>query len=474
MKIPTVSGIARAVLVCALLLLSPDSDFVPGRLKSIAMAQVIPGETVTVHADSNLGAPRRFTGFLHGITYDPRRDYTSTIDLMSALNPALWRLSNQFNDVYGFVATRAEFPRNHGTLITYVIQDAFNTQYGKPIIVGNCDTTRPNCFARFDDLKAAWVSYIDTFVQTAIATNLTIHYYDVFAEPNGSWTGVSYPQILELFRAAHDVVRQRQPQAKIVAPSIANYNSRYLKEFVAYVAGNKLRLDALSWHEFGAPDSLPAHVDEARQFFSANPSLCIPACPEIHINEYAGSRDHLIPGWAVGWLHYLEKAEVDQSHRACWDVIGGWSTCWAGINGVLLQDNVTRQHIYWVYKWHADTLGGTRLNLDTTSAKVVALARQIDSSGEISILLGRYDGAAGNVALEVRNYQYGSADVTVEKIPSNFNVPSAFSAPMLTVNSGVSVTGGSARITLYGVLDGEAYLVKLKPGSQRLRLPHFP
>ena len=56
---------------------------------------------------------------------------------------------------------------------------------------------------------------------TVITENLTVHYCDVFAEPDSGWQGVSELQIHELFKAAHDVVRQYQPQAKIVGPSIA-------------------------------------------------------------------------------------------------------------------------------------------------------------------------------------------------------------------------------------------------------------
>jgi hypothetical protein len=204
-----------------------------------------------------------------------------------------------------------------------------------------------------------------------------------------------------------------------------------------------------------------------QQYLSANPSLCNPACPEIHINEYAGSGTHLIAGWTVGWLHYLEEAGVDQAHRACWDVSGGWSTCWAGFDGVLLQDNVTTQHIYWVYKWHADTLASTRLSVDTTSSGVVALARLNDPAKEISVLAGRYDGGTGSVALAIKNYPYRNklAKVTVDRIPTNANIPSALSAPAPVSSSEIEIAkDGTVNITLDSFQDGEAYLVSVKPG----------
>lgn len=457
-----------AISVCAGWLPQPDAEFIPVQLRSFAAAAEPPGKTITVDAGSNAGVPTRFTGFLHGVTYDGTQDYTATTDLVSALNPSLWRLADHNNDVYGFVVARAQFPQSHGTLITVIVQDSFNNKYGAPITVGNCDTTRSNCFATFDDLKAAWTSFVDAFVQTISAANLTVHYYDVFAEPNNGWTGVSTPQLYELFKAAHDTVRQRQPQAKIVAPGTSFYSRNFLEQFLTYVVNNNLRLDGLSWHEFDVPDNVPAHVYEMRQFFSANRLLCDPSCPEIHINEYAGSANHLIPGWAVGWLYYLEKAGVDQSHRACWTVPAGWSTCWAGFDGVLLQDNVTPQHLYWVYKWHADTLAGTRLNVDTSSTRVVALARKSASPGEIRILIGRYDATTGSVAVDVKNYppQYKKSNVTVEKIPGNANTPSALSAVTFVSSSEVAVTNGSMRIGLDTFQDGEAYLVTLKPGGQ--------
>jgi hypothetical protein len=54
-------------------------------------------------------------------------------------------------------------------------------------------------------------------------------------------------------------------------------------------------LDAVSWHEFGIPARLQEHVAEIKSYMSANPKLCNPYCPEIHINEYAAPKSHLIP-----------------------------------------------------------------------------------------------------------------------------------------------------------------------------------
>lgn len=436
---------------------------------------------ININVSQDFGPVKLRTGFVHGITYDPTKDYTKTINLISALKPQSWRLSNYSNKVYEFVVKKANFPLNQGTKIIFAVQDAFNIKYGMPPIKldSNCPAASTICFQTFDKLKKTWEAFLNEFMQTMAVEKPTIDVYDIFAEPDWTWEGLSWSQRMELFKIAHNVIRQYRPDAKISAPSTSFYNKEMLETFLDFVVANNLRLDALSWHEFDDllnPEIVPVHAAQMRSAFAARPKLCNPNCPEIHINEYLGIHHHLIPGWNVGWLYYLEKAGVHQSSRSCWDVTNKsfprktWSTCWAGFDGMLMEDNITPQHIYWVYKAYADGYAngmGKRLVANSTARRIVALASK-DDAGQIQILTGRYDGDSGPVALNITGYPYNRLSsvryvgVKIQKIPTNAGAPGPLASPEPLLIQYLRVDKDSFSIPIADFRHGEAYIVTVK------------
>ncbi len=431
-------------------------------------------QTIIIHADRNLGAPRLRQGLLHGVTYSRGRDYSRTVDLVSALKPKSWRLSSEHNDVYDFVVGEAKLPSRLGTEIVFVIQDAFHARYG--FNVGISDVCRPsqrNCFSSYDAFKKSWLDVVNNLMAIEVTGKFIIDYIDVFSEPNWGSTqlgGLAPEQLGDLFKSTHDTVRHYRPDAKIVAPSIVSYGERYLKTFLRFVANNKLRLDALSWHEFGSPNAVPGHVAEMRQFIKSLPELCNPNCPEIHINEYAPDSQDLTPGYGVGWLYYLEKAQVDHANRACWDHPRAGSTCWNGFDGMLLQDNVTPQPIYWVYKAYAD-LTNSRLSSESSLPQTVALASKDDSKREMRILAGKYGqhGASGRVTIEVNglHYNISSAVVEIWRIPDSGNGVQPLPALPPPVREAIRIHENSLSVVIPEFHDGEAYSLFVRPGGNR-------
>lgn len=416
-------------------------------------------------------------GFLHGVTYNAAEDNTKTVELISALRPQFWRLSNYSNNIYEFVTNEAKLPQRFGTKITFVLQDAFNNKYGSPVTVSSSCSER-GCFSSFNELKSAWTTYLDTVMSEITRQNLKIEYFDVFNEPHYGWSGVKPNEFLELFKIAHDTVRKYQPSAKIVALSLGdiennpNSFSAAFTLFLDFVVKNDLRLDAVSWHEFAAPEDIVGRVNLMKKLFSERPQLCSPACPEIHINEYASPESHLIPGVTAGWLYYMEKAGVNQAHRACWDTRDSqsgkeWSDCWDGFNGILLEDNITPQNLYWVHQSYASLAKGKRLRIETNKTRTVALASRDDEAKEMEIILGRYgyQGNKSDVAIKIESWPYGSEKVSAKiwKIPTNNNQPLALQAPISIAPQTFPVTNGNISIALSAVADGEVYYLTLRP-----------
>ncbi len=429
------------------------------------------GEQITVDARSKTGqAKTPLIGFVHGVTYDSSKDYSRAIGLLNALAPRFWRLSG-YNGVYDFVVNAAQFPKTHGTSVTVNLQDFFNQKYGLPIRVDPaCSAAVDSCFASYAELKSTWSSFADAFMKIAVSQNFVMDYFDVFSEPNWGWENVTSPQLLELFAIAHDTARRHRPDIKIVAPSIGGIESdsssflRVFVPFLDYVVADGLRVDAISWHEFGYPEEVVSRAAEMRRLIAERPALCKPACPEIHINEYAGPESHLVPGVNVGWLYYLEKAGVDQAHRACWDDLGSflrkWSSCWAGFNGMLMDDDETPQPTYWVYRAYAE-IAGIRVPVETSGARIVALASRDDPKKEIRILAGKYGAAAGKVIVAIEGYPYGGRAVTAElrRIPNYGSVVRAMPGPPAAEIRTIPVKRDSVSIEIENFQDGEAYSI---------------
>lgn len=446
------------------------------------------GEAVRITVDaggrvSDEGERRPQIGFVHGFTYDATKDHAKTLELIRALRPSFWRVAG-YNGVYDFVVDVGKFPQMQGTSVTFNFQSLFNQQYGFPVGIAPCTPDVPACFASYEELKSAWAGLADKFMQRLIAERMTVDYFDIFAEPNWGWEGVTFAQKLELFKIAHDVARTHKPDIKIIGIDLGGIESdpdSFLGAYVPFfdfVMKNDLRVDVVSWHEFRYPEDLVPRVDTMRRLLAERPSLCEPTCPKIHINEYAGPESHLIPGVNVGWLYYLESSGIDQSNRACWDDVGGflrfgrWSTCWAGFNGMLMDDNVTPQPTYWVYKTYAE-LAGARLPSETNSPRTVALASRDDAKKEIRLLLGRYtsSGTAAPVGITVTNYPYGGkeASVSVTQIPYTGNVVRALPALPPAKESIVPLNHDTLTFTIEHFLEGEAYGVVIRPAAETPR-----
>ncbi|MEK6794228.1 MAG: hypothetical protein AABZ39_05595 [Spirochaetota bacterium] len=421
------------------------------------------GQKICIYAKRDIGAAKLRQGFVHGVTYEKGRDYSRTIELVTALKPASWRLANFDNNVYGFVVDEAKLPQTLGTAIVFNIQDVFNEHYGWDVRISPfCGPKKKNCFKSYDQFKRSWLGVVNGIVKGRAEKNFIIDYYDVFAEPNYGQGKLDMPveQFYDTFKITHDALRQYQTNVKIVAPSFLGYGIKILSRFLVYVASNDLRLDALAWHEFDTPEVIPAHVDEIRAFFKTNPKLCNPAPPEIHINEYAPEGQYLIPGYCVGYLYYLEKAGVDHANRACW---GLGNDCWNGFEGMFLNDNITTRPIYWVYKAYAE-MNRIRILTESAVPQTIAIASRDDARKEIRVLAGRYGqkGRSGPLTIDINDIPYGAASVNVliSRIPDRGLQPQP--APPSPKAHVVAVMNGTVSVVIPDPRDGEAYSIVIR------------
>lgn len=429
------------------------------------------GQTIIIQGGKELGATRLRHGFLHGVTYAKGKDYSRTVALVSDLKPKSWRLANHHNNVYAFVVGEARLPSALGTEIVITVQDVFNVRNGHDIRISpTCRPSAKNCFSSYDGFKKSWMAVVNAVMKLNAEKRFVADYIEVFGEPTNGHTklGLSPQQFGDIFRSTHDMVRRYRPNAKIVAPSIVSYQDRFLKAFLSFAVEHDLRVDAVSWHEFQTPESVPAHAREMREVFKSQPKLCNPTCPEIHINEYAPDTQHLVPGYGVGWLYYLERARIDHANRACWDVPRSGSTCWNGFNGMLMPDNVTPQVMYWVYKAYAE-MGSSRVASESAMPRTVALASRDDARKEFRILAGRYGqaGASGKVAIELKDYRHdaSSASAEITRIQNAGNTMHAMPSRPAPRMESIRVQNNALSIVIDDFRDGDAYSIVVRAGG---------
>lgn len=185
----------------------------------------------------------------------------------------------------------------------------------------------------------------------------------------------------------------------------------------------------------------------------------------------------MIPGWTVGWLAAFEAGGVDVTNRACWPVARQWTDCANGLNGLLLEENVTPQPLYHLHKAWAE-LPPMRLPVAGQVPGLAAIAAR--DAGGVTLLVGRYScgrqgkwcvGAPGPVhdnpalpvdlKLEIAGFGAArTASVAMECYP-NLALASPLPVPERLPDRTVAVAGGIAAVDLPAFPDGAACRLRI-------------
>ena len=440
-------------------------------------------EKITIYAE-NVSQQQLLQGFLHGwnLNHDDPPNQ-KTIELIAQLKPKYWRVHDL--DMYNFAK------ENFDPKITFDIYHYYWLWKG---------LEGPNLAKPWED----WADYEDhvrKLVTLSKEKNYPVDYWNPWAEPDTyhGWGGTC-EQMLEMFERTYNVIRETDPDAKIVAPDLTAFagpfnggpcnpggsdqflrgSDHVLRKFLDYSAEKNLKWDAISWHELDSvPEDILGHVDAARK---AIETLSL-GNPEIHINEFSGHIDHLIPGWTVGWLYYLERAGVDFVSRACWcakipfDCPPGpeWD-CWYGLDG-LFYNSTHPQPLYWVHHAYAQ-MTTQRLRSESTRTRTVAIASRDDDKKQLKILVGRYGEKAfsytpqkippADVEITIKDYPHALDKVEVEilRIP-NENIDQPLDEPILVSKKLYEVMDEvmdqTIKIPINSFQDGDAYSITIKP-----------
>ena len=305
-----------------------------------------------------------------------------------------------------------------------------------------------------------WFDKLGQTVSRRKAANLTnIYAYEIWNEPNGTWTSTSIA-FNDFWRQTFAQLRQLDPTVRIAGPSISYYNQSYLQAFLSYCKTNGCLPDIVGWHELSG-GNVTGNIQSYR---SLEKTLGIGPLP-ITINEYSGAADLTVEGQPGASASLIAKFERLGVESAC---ISFWDVGHPGRLGSLLATNTDPNGGWWFYKWYGDMAGSMVSTTPVNASDSAALDgfANLDTTGRSASVLfgGNNDGA---VQVVVKGFGtasvFGSTvHVVVEHTPF-VNRTTVVKATDVVSTADVSVANDQIAVAVSGTNNTDGYRVTLTP-----------
>lgn len=407
-------------------------------------------ETVAVDlADKRGPMTHCATGFLFGLSAEQPPD-----ELLKPLKPRLYRFRSQpFIEGTGLeCAGFRDRLHDLGMILHTLHSDAFSRREGYPGDGG--EWTR-------------WEESIAHVVQQAKENGWNVE-WDIWNEPDyHQFWKRSQEQFLDTWRVGYRKLREVDPEANIVGPSIAAYNRAWMERFLTYAQDHDVVPDILCWHElswhFLDYRSIEGHAAHARAFLNQL-GLKVKA---FDINEYVIERQAFRAGVHPWYFAGIEDAGIRGAAHATWHEADGSPSAHGPLLTGILTPDLKPRSVWWTYKAYGDITGERVAVHPGLSVHGVAGVDEADES--VRMVLGRDEGTDAEVRIRVDGLGgvpclAGRKAVRIEaqRIPNTEYEPLEALEPMLDEN--VAVEAGSVCFTLPAFRNRDAYAVCLRPG----------
>ena len=315
---------------------------------------------------------------------------------------------------------------------------------------------------------SSYLSVVDTIAAAVVASpqHSSFEYVPV-NEPDGIWfgLGVSSTSTYDTNRdtfftwwdAIYAEIKKDDPSAKIVGPNEANFDTRFLPDFLAHAKSAGTLPSMMSWHELSSSSTanFASHYSTYRAEETAAGVSALP----IDITEYGDRRDLSVPGQLVQWISAFENAKV-YGDMAYWDIAGNFDDLTTGQN--------TPTGAYWLYDWYArmsgNTVSVTPPSPNTTDT-LQGVASYDTGKDQAQVILGGSSGAANVVVNGVSSSVFGSnVAATVEETDWS-GYAGAGAAPQVISRAVYSTSSGSITVPLTGLKAMSAYRIVLTPSN---------
>ncbi len=95
-----------------------------------------------------------------------------------------------------------------------------------------------------------WFDKMSQAVARKKAAGLTnVYAYEIWNEPNGTWTTGKPMSFNEFWRQSYEKLRALDPDVKITGPSAAGYDESLIKDFLTFCKANDCLPDIVGWHD---------------------------------------------------------------------------------------------------------------------------------------------------------------------------------------------------------------------------------
>ena len=305
-----------------------------------------------------------------------------------------------------------------------------------------------------------WFDKLGQTVSRRKSANLTnIYAYEIWNEPNGTWTSTSLA-FNDFWRQTFVQLRQLDPTIKITGPSISYYNQSYLQSFLSYCKTNSCLPDIVGWHELSG-GNVTGNIQGYR---SMEKTLGIGPLP-ISINEYSGAADLTVEGQPGASASLIAKFERLGVESAC---ISFWDVSHPGRLGSLLATNTDPNGGWWFYKWYGDMAGNMVSTTPANAADSAALDgfANLDTTGRsASVLFGGTND--GSVQVVIKGFSaasiFGSTvHVVVEHTPF-VNRTTVVKATNVVSTADVAVANNQISVSVSGTNNTDGYRVVVTP-----------
>lgn len=201
--------------------------------------------------------------------------------------------------------------------------------------------------------QESWLNSVRGYVNKKLTSGLdNIHSYVIWNEPDGTWNDANGSLYTTVWKPTYDLLKQMDPETKIVGPCIAYYHGQRMRDFLKFCKENNCLPDEICWHQWGS-EGLAGAVEDVRK---VEDELGI-GHRDICINEYcAGSGEDKkkyegCPGYSVPFIAKFERYGIESA------TISWWFTGLPGRLGSLLTDKNQKGGGWWLYKWYGDMEG---------------------------------------------------------------------------------------------------------------------
>ncbi len=309
-----------------------------------------------------------------------------------------------------------------------------------------------------------WLEQVESVIQDKKASGVNNFYgYEIWNEPVYTWVEEN-GSFNDMWKQTYDLIREKDPGAKIIGPSDGYYNHDRMYSFLQFCKENNCVPDIVCWHELigSAPgsfgDDFAATMADLRKIEA---ELGIGELP-VSINEYCDGEHEKegCPGTSACFIAKFERHKVDS---AC---ISWWWTNAPGRLGSLLATDSQKGAGWWFYKWYGDMSGNmvSVIPPNEKSAQVDGFACVDSNRKYISLLLGGENDGNINVQFtDLPSWIGSTATVKVETVHW-IDKDTVSKGPYTVSAENYPVNNGSINVNLSNCNNTSGYRVYVTPG----------